>query len=193
MTKLPHLLVVSGAASHQHAFVAQRMIVIIAGPNGAGKTTFANEYLARELGLSIFINADLIAYGLSPLDPDSQAVRAGKIMLREMESHVHAGDSFAFETTLSAKLYARRIPDWKALGYRVQLSFLSLPSPEMAVARVKARVCAGGHDIPEAVIRRRFLAGWDNFHTLYMPLADEWILYDNSDVVPRVLDKGRNP
>lgn len=172
--------------------IVDKLIVIIAGPNGAGKTTFANEYLRDELGISIFINADLIAYGLSPFDPDSQAVRAGKIMLREIEARVNAGDSFGFETTLSARLFARMIPDWKTVGYRIQLSFLCLPSPDMAVARVKARVSSGGHDIPERVIRRRFESGLQNFETMYKPLADEWILYDNSDVVPVVIDKGRN-
>ena len=170
-----------------------KLIVIIAGPNGAGKTTFANEYLRGEMQLGVFINADLIAMGLSPFNPDALAVKAGKLMLGEIEARVTAGDSFGFETTLSAKLYARLIPVWRRLGYHVQLTFLSLPGPEMAVARVKARVKGGGHGIPESVIRRRFVSGWVNFNALYKPLVDEWILYDNSDVVPRILDRGRNP
>ena len=167
----------------------EKLIVIIAGPNGAGKTTFAQQYLPGELGIRRFINADLIAAGLSPLAPEREAVRAGKLMLQEIASCVRKGESFGFETTLSARMYARLIPAWKAAGYRVQLVFLSLPSADMAVARVQARVVAGGHDIPETMIRRRFEAGLTNFHTLYKPLANEWILYDNSDVVLRVIER----
>jgi predicted ABC-type ATPase len=173
--------------------MAEKLIVIIAGPNGAGKTTFAEQYLPKEAGLSVFINADLIAAGLSPFDPDSQAVRAGKMMLREIAARVHVGDSFGFETTLSGVLYARLIPQWKAAGYRVHLVFLCLPSPDMAVARVASRVMNGGHNIPEATIRRRYESGRLNFNCLYKPLADKWFLYDNSNVVPVLIEEGCNP
>ncbi len=170
----------------------EKLIVIIAGPNGAGKTTFAQQYLPGELGIWRFINADLIAAGLSPLAPEREAVRAGKLMLQEIASCVRNGESFGLETTLSARMYARLIPEWKAAGYQIQLVFLSLPSADMAVARVQARVMAGGHDIPAATIRRRFEAGLANFLTLYKPLANEWFLYDNSEIAPRLIDSGDN-
>lgn len=131
-----------------------RKIVIIAGPNGAGKTTFAQEFLPREAGCPDFINADLIAKGLSPFAPEKAAIQAGKLMLREIDRRVAARESFAFETTLSGLNYARHIPRWRKAGYHVKLIFLGLPTAEIAIARVRARVIQGGHDIPEAVIRR---------------------------------------
>src|SRR6476661_3330562 len=118
----------------------QRRIIILAGPNGAGKTTLAREYLLKEAHCPDFVNVDLIAAGLSPFDPDRAAIRAGRIMLSEIERRVRKGESFAFETTLSGHAYARVIPAWRNAGYRVKLIFLSLPNPELAIARVAARV-----------------------------------------------------
>src|SRR6185369_14701266 len=118
----------------------QRGIIIVAGPNGAGKTTFAREYLVKEAHCPDFVNVDLIAAGLSPFDPDRAAIRAGRIMLSEIQRRVRKGESFAFETTLSGHVYARLIPKWRVDGYHVRLIFLSLPTPEMAIARVAARV-----------------------------------------------------
>src|SRR6185503_10125445 len=123
----------------------QRRIIIIAGPNGAGKTTFAREYLMKEANCPDFINVDLIAAGLSPFDPDRAAIQAGRIMLSEIERRVRKRDSFAFETTLSGRVYARLIPQWRKSGYIVKLVFLSLPNPDVAIARVAARVAQGGH------------------------------------------------
>ena len=160
----------------------RKRILIIAGPNGAGKTTFAKEYLPNEAGCPIFVNADLIAEGLSPFQPDIVAIRAGRLMLSQINEHVRKGDSFAFETTLSGRGYAQRIPRWHEQGYQVKLFFLRLPTPEMAITRVKQRVREGGHDVPEAVIRRRFHSGWRNFENIYRDLVDEWALYDNSGV-----------
>ena len=157
-----------------------RRIIIIAGPNGAGKTTFAREFLPQEADCPDFINADLIAAGLSPFNPEAAAYRAGRLMLEEIASRVEHGRSFAFETTLSGLGYAQQIPDWRRRGYHVRLVFLSLPSVEMAIDRVAGRVAQGGHSIPEAVIRRRFDAGLENFHRLYKPLVDAWVQYDNS-------------
>jgi predicted ABC-type ATPase len=131
-----------------------KRILIIAGPNGAGKTTFAQEFLPGEAGCPHFVNADLIAAGLSPFTPELAAVRAGRIMLDQIHEHVRKGESFAFETTLSGRIYMRLIPRWQAEGYIVKLFFLKLPSPEMAIARVRQRVAAGGHNVPEDVIRR---------------------------------------
>jgi len=165
-------------------------IVIIAGPNGAGKTTFAREFLPNEANCPEFINADLIAAGLSPFKPEAAAARAGRLMLAEMDERVRQRRSFAFETTLSGQTYARRISKWLLLGYHVKLIFLSLPSVEMAVARVAARVSQGGHNVPEEVIRRRFKAGLRNFDMVYKALVDAWTLYDNSGSVPKLLDWG---
>lgn len=134
-------------------------IIIIAGPNGAGKTTFAREFLPVEAGCGAFINADLIAAGLSPFAPERAAIQAGRLMLATMAQHVRRGESFAFETTLAGLGYARQIPVWRQSGYVVKLFFLSLPSAEMAIERVAQRVRSGGHDIPSSTIRRRWHAG----------------------------------
>lgn len=167
--------------------------LIIAGPNGAGKTTFAREFLPVEAGFLSFVNADLIAAGLSPFDPDRAALRAGRLMLKTIRDHVQHGTSFAFETTLSGRGYARSIPRWQDLGYQVEIMFLALPSPEDAIARVAQRVRQGGHSIPDDVVRRRFAAGWSNFEQIYRPLVDYWALYDNSGDVPVLTDWGANP
>lgn len=163
--------------------------VLIAGPNGAGKTTFAREYLPDEPDAPRFLNADLIAAGLSPFDPERAALRAGRLLLSLIDEAVIRRDSFAVETTLSGSGYARAIPAWQAAGYRVTVLFLRLPSEDVAVARVAERVRQGGHDIPVPTIRRRFHAGWRNFQTLYAPLADEWLLFDNAGDVPVLLDR----
>jgi predicted ABC-type ATPase len=168
----------------------EKKIVIIAGPNGAGKTTFALEFLPNEAGCPVFVNADLIAEGLAPFIPEAAVVRAGRLMLEEIASHAHKGERFAFETTLSGRGYARMIPKWQASGYRVKLLFLSLPSVEMAIERVAGRVAQGGHEVPEAVIRRRFKTGMRNFNEIYKSLVDVWGLYDNSHETPVLLEKG---
>ncbi len=167
-------------------------IVTIAGPNGAGKTTFAQEYLPREAGFPDFINVDLIAQGLSPFAPDKAALQAGKIMLAETARKVSRRESFAFETTLSGLSYARHIPHWRRAGYRVKLIFLSLPSVELAIARVRSRAAQGGHDVPPEVVRRRFDTGLRNFRSIYCKIVDRWELYDNSGPSPRLMDKGSN-
>ncbi len=166
-----------------------RRIIIIAGPNGAGKTTFAREYLPNEAGCPDFINADLIAAGLSPFDPARAALKAGRLMLAEIHERVRAGQSFAFETTLSGLSYARLIPRWRADGYRVTLLFLSLPDSATAIARVAARVAQGGHDVPAETIIRRFHAGLKNFRERYQALVDEWLLYDNAGNQPVLLEE----
>jgi predicted ABC-type ATPase len=140
----------------------RKKIVIIAGPNGSGKTTFAEQFLPREAECTDFINADLIARGLSPFDPDRASIQAGKIMLGQMAQMVKRRESFAFETTLSGRNYIRHIRRWKQIGYHVKLIFLSLPSADLAVARVKGRAAQGGHNVPEPVIRRRYDAGLRN-------------------------------
>jgi predicted ABC-type ATPase len=170
----------------------EKKIVIIAGPNGAGKTTFAREFLPNEAGCTVFINADLIAAGLSPFVPEAAAVRAGRIMLQEIKAHARAGGNFAFETTLSGLMYARLIPQWRRQRYRVKLLYLSLATPELAVARVAARVAQGGHNVREHVIRRRYVAGWRNFQQRFKLLVDAWAHYDNSGEHPVLIEQGKN-
>jgi len=163
-------------------------VIIIAGPNGAGKTTFAREFLPNEAACPIFVNADLIAAGLSPFSPESASIQAGRLMLKEISRYASGLESFAFETTLSGRGYLRMIEQWQIAGYHVKLLFLQLATPEEAIARVAQRVQQGGHNIPEAVIRRRFAAGIENFKNLYAPQVDIWALYDNSGAQPVLLD-----
>ena len=170
-----------------------KKIVMIAGPNGAGTTSFAQEFLPREAGCPDFINVDLIAAGLSPFDPPRAALQAGRVMLQEIGRRVRAGESFAFETTLAGRQYARWIPRWRAAGYDVKLIFLSLPSADLALARVAARVAQGGHDVEAAVVRRRFDAGWRHFQTVYRDLVNSWIEYDNAGPLPLPIASGDNP
>lgn len=158
----------------------QRRVIIIAGPNGAGKSTFARQFLPKEASCPTFVNADLIAAGLSPFDPAIAAVRAGRLMLEEIRRHARNGASFAFETTLAGRGYARLIPEWREAGYWVHLTFLKLHDADLAVERVATRVAQGGHNVPEPVIRRRFAKGWANFQNVYRELVDSWRLYDNS-------------
>ncbi|MCY4384052.1 MAG: zeta toxin family protein [Nitrospinae bacterium] len=167
----------------------EKRIFIIAGPNGAGKTTFATEFLPNEANCPFFINTDLIAAGLNPFRPDRVGAQAGRLVLNQIRENALRGESFAFETTLSGRGYARHIPRWREQGYRVKLFFLQLPTPEMAIARVTQRVLEGGHDVPEEVIRRRFDAGRRNFEKIYRDLVDGWALYDNSGEVPELLEE----
>ena len=168
----------------------EKKIIIIAGPNGAGKTTFAQEYLIHEGDCRLFVNNDLIAAGLSPFAPATADIRAGRLMLQDIESHGRNRESFAFETTLSGRCYKVLIPQWQEIGYEVVLIFLWLPNVAMAIERVKERTRQGGHDVPETVIRRRYEAGWKNFNLVYKKIVDYWFLYDNSDRLPRLLEKG---
>ena len=169
-----------------------KQIIVIAGPNGAGKTTFAREFLTAEGDCTNFVNADLIAAGLSPFAPEKMAIEAGRLMLRRIARLAADGESFGFETTLSGMGYARRIPQWRRMGFVVKLIFLSLPSVELALSRVAARVREGGHDIPEAVVRRRFKSGLANLHGVYTPVVDAWSVYDNSGSTPDLLNSGEN-
>jgi len=170
----------------------ERKIIIVAGPNGAGKTTFARHFLPREADCPAFINADLIAAGLSPFRPEAAELRAGRILLAEIAGNIARQESFAFESTLAGRGYARSIPRWRVAGYHVKIVFLSLPDADLAIARVAVRVAQGGHDVPEEAIRRRFKVGLDNFRRIYRPLADSWVLYDNSGEQPVLLEWGES-
>ena len=157
-----------------------KRIIIIADPNGAGKTTFAAEFLPNEANTPTFINADLIAAGLNPFQPELAAFQAGRMMLEMIDSCFRQGQNFAFETTLSGRSYARMIPRWQRQGYWISLIFLYLPSPEVAIARVRQRVTMGGHNVPEEIIRRRFHAGWANFQNIYRDIVDDWEIKDST-------------
>ena len=169
-----------------------KKIIIIAGPNGAGKTTFARDFLPAEAQTLRFINADLIAAGLAPFNPESASFKAGRLMLQEIDDCVDAGHSFAFETTLSGLSYLKKITDWQHLGYQVKLWFLSLPNEDIAVSRVARRVLQGGHNISEDIIRRRFKAGLENFHKRYSKVVDSWAFFDNYGIEPKLIDWSSN-
>jgi predicted ABC-type ATPase len=156
------------------------LCIIIAGPNGAGKTTFAREFLPNEAGVIHFVNADLLAAGLSPLKPNLATLKAGKLFLGELDRLAKARWDFAFESTLSGLTYISRLKRWKSAGYRIEIVFLRLASVQLAFRRIAARVKQGGHDVPRADVLRRFARGWTNFETAYKPLADAWKIYDNS-------------
>lgn len=173
--------------------MTQPRVIIIAGPNGAGKTTFAREFLPQEAGCPVFVNADLIAAGLSPFAPEQAAIRAGRLMLDTIARHAAKRESFAFETTLSGLGYARQIPQWQRLGYYVELFFLGLPTADLAVQRVAERVRQGGHNIPEATIRRRFDSGLRLLTQVYQSLVNEWAVYDNSGDEPVLVDWSDKP
>jgi predicted ABC-type ATPase len=163
--------------------------IIIAGPNGSGKTTFAKEYLLRETDVVHFVNADLIAGGLSPLRPELATRQAGRLVLRELARLVGVRKNFAFESTLSGRTYLGLLKKWKSSGYRIEIVFLSLPSVHLALQRIASRVRQGGHTVPRADVIRRFERSSKNFHALYRPLADGWAIYDNSGSVPRLLER----
>ncbi len=164
--------------------------IIIAGPNGAGKTTFAREFLPREAGVVHFVNADLIAAGLSPLRPELAALRAGRLVLAELDRLAQIRVDFAFETTLSGHVYVNRLKRWKDSGYHVEIIFLRLGSSRLAINRIAMRVKQGGHAVPRADVVRRFKRGWENFLSVYRPLADTWTIYDNTGDAPRLLEQG---
>lgn len=155
-------------------------LYIIAGCNGAGKTTASYTVLPEMLGCREFVNADEIARGLSPFNPEGAAIQAGRLMIERVLQLMKDGQDFAFETTLATRSYIKLIKKAQSVGYFVTLLFFSLPTPEQAVQRVARRVSQGGHNIPMDVIYRRYEAGLKNFFQLYMPVVDFWALYDNN-------------
>ena len=156
-----------------------RRVVIFAGPNGAGKSTHADAIVAA-LGINTFVNADYIARGLSGRHADAVAMQAGRIMLTRLKALAAAKQDFAFESTLSSRSFAPFLRQLKAQGYLVAIYYFSLTSASLAVRRVKLRVAMGGHDVPEDTVRRRYARSVSNFLTLYLPLANDWTVYDNS-------------
>jgi predicted ABC-type ATPase len=136
------------------------------------------------------VNADLIASGLAPLRPQMAAIAAGRLFLKELDRLVESHLDFAFESTLSGVGYVPRLKRWKMLGYRIEIIYLALTSPDVALMRIAARVRQGGHNVPKREVLRRFERSWLNFRNIYQPLADQWRVYDNSAEMPRLLEEG---
>lgn len=165
---------------------------IIAGPNGAGKTTFALSYLPEVANCRNFVNADMIASGLSPLSPEKERIAASRLFLREIKQYIARRQTFSFETTLSGRTYLRLIKQLKQTGWNITLFYLYLPRVEWSIKRVKERVAHGGHTIPEADIRRRFPRSLSNFLDHYAPLCDTTICFENSSVPEVVFIQNRD-
>jgi len=168
---------------------ANPTLYVIAGPNGAGKTTFARTFLPKYEECLPFVNADMIAQGLSPFAPEAAALRAGRLVLEQIKDLSRRRVDFGLETTLSGKSYAPLFRRLRQEGYRINLFFLWIPDADMAVARVADRVRRGGHHIPEDDIRRRHVRGMYNFVEVYRPLFDSWILFENTGQTPIIIAK----
>ena len=167
-------------------------VIALAGPNGAGKSTVGPGLLRGALRVTTFVNADVIAQGLSAFDPDAVAFAAGRVMRARLRELAARRASFAFETTLAGRTHAPWLRMLIRTGYAFRLVFLWLPSPELAVERVRSRVELGGHSVPEQTIRRRYVAGLRNFFTVYRLMATTWRLYDNAGITgPRFIAEGR--
>ena len=164
-------------------------LYIIAGPNGAGKTTFAREFLPKFAQCAEFINADLIAQGLSPFSPQRSALKAGKLLLEQIDTLTRSKKDFAFETTLSGRTYLNLLKNLRKRDYVIHLFFLWIPKINLALERIKTRVELGGHDVPEKDVRRRFQRGVVNLFQLYNPVLDSWIIFDNSTEHPTIIAK----
>lgn len=168
-------------------------VIVIGGPNGAGKTTSAWSLLPAELATRQFVNADTIAAGLSAFAPETAAFEAGRVKLRRLQELALRQESFAFETTLASRSFAPFLRSLREQGYSVQVIYVWLERPELAVRRVADRVRRGGHAVPPDVMERRYWRGLRNFLGLYAPLADTWLLCDNSgDGVIDVARGGRD-
>jgi predicted ABC-type ATPase len=162
------------------------IIYLIAGCNGAGKTTFAKQFLPHDAGCLNFLNADLIAQGIAPLRAQVAALKAGRLLRAEFRNFVARRETFAFESTLSGQTYVGILEKAKRAGFRIYLHYLWLPTPALAVARVRNRVKMGGHNVPEVDIRRRFARSLQHFVDDYAPLADRWAIWDNQVSPPRL-------
>jgi predicted ABC-type ATPase len=170
--------------------MARKNLYIISGPNGAGKTTVSMTLLTEVFNCREYVNADAIAVGLSPFNPESMAIMAGKLMLARIEDLLAREESFALETTLATRSYNRLVKRAQSKGYRVSLVYFWLESPEVAIQRVALRVSEGGHNIKEEVIRRRYSAGLRNFFNIYMPIVDYWMLVDNTRTPRTIVAEG---
>jgi predicted ABC-type ATPase len=166
------------------------VVVVIGGPNGAGKSTTAGLLLPEALKIHQFVNADTIAAGLSAFAPESVAFAAGRIMLQRLQDLAEQRESFAFETTLASRSFAPFLKRLKSKGYSVRVAYVWLRSPELSMRRVAERVARGGHFVPDDTVRRRYWRGLANFRQLYSPIADSWLVCDNSGSSPRPIATG---
>ncbi len=166
------------------------IVVVLAGPNGAGKTTGAERLLRDHVAVAEFVNADVIARGLSAFDPERSAMSAGRILLDRVHALAAERANFAFETTLASRSFAPWLRDLVNSGFEFHLVYLWLPSPEAAIARVAARVRSGGHDIPAETVRRRYRRGLRNLFDLYLPIATGWALFDGAGPSPTPIARG---
>jgi len=167
--------------------MSSKNVYIIAGPNGSGKSTFAEKFLPDYAECPNFINADLIAKGLSPFSPRTAALKAGKLVLAQIHEFAKKGVDFGFETTLSGKLYVKLFKKLREDDYQLHLFFLWLPSPQLAIERIKERVREGGHDVPIRDIRRRFYRSVANFFKLYQPFLNSWMILNNTGIRPALI------
>lgn len=167
-----------------------RHVVVIGGPNGAGKSTIARDVLSGTLGIAEFVNADTIAAGLSGFDPERAAFAAGRVMLERLHELGEGDSNFSFESTLASRSFAPWLKSLIARGVSLHVVYVWLRSPELAIRRVKARVRRGGHGVDAVVVRRRYVRSAQNLVRLYLPLASEWVIYDNSGSKPHVIAKG---
>lgn len=165
---------------------------IIAGPNGSGKTTFAKTFLPEYAKCDRFINADLIAQGLSPFSPQQVAIKAGKLVLEQIREYSESNIDFGFETTMAGVTYLKYFKMLKEKGYRINIFFLWIPDSQLAVARVKDRVTQGGHNVPIEDIKRRFERSMEKFFKEYRLLADKWIFFNNAGIAPKIIAKKQN-
>ena len=170
--------------------MADKHLYIISGPNGAGKTTASYTVLPKILQCKEFVNADEIARGLSPFNPESVAIEAGRLMLKRISELLQRNESFSIETTLSTRSYFRLVEKAHSQGYDVTLLYFWLKSPQQAIERVAERVAKGGHDIPKDIIVRRYWEGLDNLFKIYMPIVDTWILVNNSETPRSIVATG---
>ena len=170
--------------------MADKHLYIISGPNGAGKTTASYTVLPKILQCKEFVNADEIARGLSPFNPESVAIEAGRLMLKRISELLQRNESFSIETTLSTRSYFRLVEKAHSQGYDVTLLYFWLKSPQQAIERVTERVSKGGHDIPKDIIVRRYWEGLNNLFKIYMPIVDTWILVNNSETPRSIVATG---
>jgi predicted ABC-type ATPase len=162
-------------------------VAVLGGINGAGKTSSADPILRVGMRMPVFVNADTIARGLNAFDPESEAIKAGRVMLEHLRDLARRRRSFAFETTLAGRTYADWLRELRQSGYAVHLFYYWLRSPDLAIRRVADRVRAGGHHIPDETIRRRYPRSVRNFLELYRPVVTTWQVYDNSNGRPRLI------
>lgn len=167
-----------------------KKLFVVAGCNGAGKTTASYTILPEILDCKEFVNADEIARGLSPFQPEKTGIEAGRLMLKRIKTLIGAGEEFAFETTLATKTHANLIKKAREKGYRVTCLFFWLRSPELAISRVQHRVEEGGHNIPTEVVKRRYTNGLKHFFSLYLPIFDNWLFVNNSGEDYEIIAEG---